>query len=70
LQFQKNSYVSFLSVAKLKNIGVFAFTSVAESLGLFYGDFGMNSFRADSNEAMKQGVRAFKSFISSIDQKH
>jgi hypothetical protein len=37
---------------------VFAFTFVLDSFGLFYGDFCMDSYNVESEEAMKQGHEA------------
>ncbi len=54
--FQKKFVFSIFSVAKSKNIVVFAFTIVLDSFGLFYGDFCM----VDSDEAMKQLTEAMK----------
>ncbi len=53
--FQKNFVFSVFSVAKSKNIVVFAFTFVLDSFGLFYGDFCMDLYSVDSDEAMKRG---------------
>jgi hypothetical protein len=41
------------SVAKSKNIVVFAFTFVLDSFGLFYGDFCMDLKSIDSDEARR-----------------
>jgi hypothetical protein len=49
----KNSYISVISKAKMKNIVVFAFTFVSERFSLIYGDFCMDLYNVDSNEAMK-----------------
>ncbi len=46
--FRKHSYFDLISIAKTKNIVVSAF------LALLSGDFGMNSYGVDSNEAMKR----------------
>jgi hypothetical protein len=43
-----------ISVAKPKNIVVFAFTYVLESFAPFSGDFFMDLYSVDSYEAMKQ----------------
>jgi hypothetical protein len=56
--FQKELFFSLFSVAKSKNIVVFAFTFVLDSFGLFYGDFCMDLYCVDSDEAMKQGDEA------------
>jgi hypothetical protein len=52
--FQKELVFSVFSIAKSKNIVVFAFTFVLDSFGLFYGNFCMDLYSVDSNEAMKQ----------------
>ncbi len=51
--FFLNPYISVISVAKLKNFVVFAFTYVPECSALLYGDFCINSHSVDSDEAMK-----------------
>jgi hypothetical protein len=56
--FLKEFVFSVFSVAKLKNIVVFAFTFVLDSFDLFYGDFCMDLYSVDSDEAMKQGDEA------------
>jgi hypothetical protein len=56
--FQKKFVFSVFSVAKLKNIVVFAFTFVLDSFGLFYDDFCMDLYSVDSDEAMKRGDEA------------
>ncbi len=43
-----------ISVAKPKNIVVFAFTYVLESFALFFGDFCMDLYSIDSDGAMKR----------------
>jgi hypothetical protein len=53
--FKKSSYIS---IPKPKNFAVFAFTYVSKSPALFYGDFSMNLFSVDTNEAMKGGDEA------------
>jgi hypothetical protein len=50
-QFKTNPYIS---AAKPKNFIIFAFTYAPESSNLFYGNFCMNSYSVDSNEAVKQ----------------
>ncbi len=45
--FKKYSYIFVISVAKPKNIVVVAF------LTLLYGDFGMNPYSIDIDEAIK-----------------
>jgi hypothetical protein len=52
-----NSYISLTSVAKPKNIVVFLFTYVWESLAMFYRDSGVISQSIDCYEIMKQGVK-------------
>jgi hypothetical protein len=63
----KNRYIS---VAMLKNFVVFAFTYVLEIFVLLYGDFCMNSYSVDSDEAMKRGFEALNAsllqFLKSI----
>ncbi len=50
--FQK-IIISIDSVAKLKNIVIFALTYVLKGFALFYGDFCMDLYSVDSDEAMK-----------------
>jgi hypothetical protein len=52
--FYKNSYFSVISVAKPKNFVVFANTYVLRSQALFNGDFCMNLYFVDSDEAVKR----------------
>ncbi len=47
------------SVAKSKNIVVFAFTFVLDSFGLFYGYFCMDLYSVDSDEARRWSVYRF-----------
>ncbi len=47
----KNHYIS---IAMGKNFVVFAFTYVTENFVLLYGNFCMNAYSVDSNEAMKR----------------
>ncbi len=54
-QFKKNHYISIISVTKLRNFIIFAFTEVSENSALLYGNFCMNSHSVDNNEAMKRG---------------
>jgi hypothetical protein len=56
--FNKISYISVISVAKLKNFVVFAYTYVSRSQELFIGNFCMNLYFVDSDEAMKRGNEA------------
>jgi hypothetical protein len=60
--FQKKIVISVVSEAKPKNIIAIAFTYVLESFALFYGDFCMDLFSVDSDEAMKQGNEALNTF--------
>jgi hypothetical protein len=57
--FNKNSFIFVISVAMPKNFVVFAFTYVSRSPALFNGDFCMNLYSVDSEEAMKRGNEAF-----------
>jgi hypothetical protein len=50
----KKSYNVVISVAKPKNFVVFAFTYVSTSPALFHGDFFINLYCVDSDEAMKR----------------
>ncbi len=53
--FNRNLYIFVISVAKPKNFIVFAFTYVLRSPALFFnGNFCMNLYSVDSDEAMKQ----------------
>jgi hypothetical protein len=49
----KNSYISVISVAELKNFVGFAYTYVSRSPVLFYVDFCMNLYFVDNDEVMK-----------------
>ncbi len=51
--FPKKFVISVVSIAKPKNIVVFAFTYVLENFALFYGDFCMNLYSVDSDEARR-----------------
>jgi hypothetical protein len=77
--FPKKFIISVVSVAKLKNIVVFAITYVLESFALFYGDFCMDLYSVDSDDVIKRGDEAlnasslqflssFKRFIASMLQ--
>jgi hypothetical protein len=77
LLISKKFVISVISVAKLKNIVVFAFKYVLESFALFYGNFCMDLYSVDSKEARKRGDEAlnasllkflssFKCFIATI----
>jgi hypothetical protein len=52
--FNKNSFIFIISVAKPTNFVVFAFTYVSISPALFNGDFCMNLYSVDSDEAMNR----------------
>jgi hypothetical protein len=54
LAISKKIVISVISVAKPKNIVVFAFTNMMESFALFYGDFCMDLHSVASDEAMKR----------------
>jgi hypothetical protein len=56
--FNKNSFISVISVAKPKNFVVFALTYVSRSQALFNGNFCMNLYFVGSDEAMKRGKEA------------
>jgi hypothetical protein len=68
--FPKKLVFSVISVAKPKNIVVIAVTYVLESFALFYGNFCMDLYSVDSDEAMKRGNEAFSAsslqFLSSV----
>jgi hypothetical protein len=68
--YKKKIVISVISVAKPKNIIVFAFTFVLERFALFNGDFCMDLFCVASHEAMKQGNEALNAsslqFLSSV----
>jgi hypothetical protein len=50
-------YFSYFQ-SKAKNFVVFAYTNVSRSQALFNGDFCMNLYSVDSDEAMKRGNEA------------
>ncbi len=58
--FNKNSFISVISVAKQKNFVAFAETYVSRNPTLLYGDFCMNLYFVDSDEAMKRWSEAMK----------
>ncbi len=58
--FPKNSVFFVVFETKPKNIVVFAFTYVLDSFALFYGNFCMDTFSVDSDEAMKLWSEAMK----------
>ncbi len=60
LAISKKIVISVISVAKPKNIVVFAFTNMMESFALFYGDFCMDLHSVASDEAMKRWSEAMK----------
>jgi hypothetical protein len=68
--FQKKFLISVISVAKPKDIIVFAFTYVLQSFALFNGDLYMDLYSVASDEAMKQGNEALNAsslqFLSSV----
>jgi hypothetical protein len=51
LAISKKNFV--ISVAKPKNTVVIAFTFMLESFALFYGNFCMDLYSVDSDEAIK-----------------
>jgi hypothetical protein len=51
--FQKKFVFSVFSVAKSKNIVIFDFTFVLDSFGLFCGNFCMDLYSVDSDEARR-----------------
>jgi hypothetical protein len=53
--FNKNLHISFISIENPKNFVLFAYTYVSRSPALFYGNFCINLYFVDSNEAMKLG---------------
>jgi hypothetical protein len=57
------SPIFVISVAKPKNIVVFAFTYVWESFALFFGNFCLDIYSVDSDEAMKQGDKALNASL-------
>jgi hypothetical protein len=58
--FKKICIFSLFPLAKPKNFFVFVFTSVSRSPMLFDGDFYMNLYSVDSDEAMKRWNEAMK----------
>ncbi len=52
--FNKNLFMSVISIAKPKSFVIFDLTYLLRSSVLFYGDFCMNLFSVDSDEAMKR----------------
>jgi hypothetical protein len=60
LAISQNFVISVISVAKPKDIVVFAFTYVLESFDLFYGNFCMDLYSVTSDEAMKRWSEAMK----------
>jgi hypothetical protein len=61
--FPKNSVFFVVFVAKPKNNVVFAFTYVLDSFALFYGNFCMDTYSFDSDEAMKRGDEALNASL-------
>ncbi len=66
----KKIVISVVSLTKLKNIVVFAFTYALETFALFFGDFYMDLYSVDSDEGMKRGDEALNAsslqFLSSV----
>jgi hypothetical protein len=56
--FNKNLYISVISIAKPKNFVVFSYTYVPRSQALFNDNFCMNLYFIDSDEVMKRGNEA------------
>ncbi len=56
--------ISVVSIAKPKNIIVFAFKYVLESFALFYGDFCMDLYTVDSNDALNASSLQFLSSVN------
>jgi hypothetical protein len=61
-KFQQKFVISVVSITKPKNIVVFAFTFVFESFAL-YGDFCMDLYSDESDEALKA---SWLQFLSSV----
>jgi hypothetical protein len=61
--FQKEFVFSVFSIAKSINIVIFAFTFVLDSFGLFHGDFCMDLYSVDSDEALKASSLQFLSIV-------
>jgi hypothetical protein len=61
--FPTNSLFFVVSVAKSKNIIVFAFTYVWKSFALFFGNFCIDIYSVDSDEAMKRGDEALNASL-------
>ncbi len=53
--FIKKFYISIISIAKLKNFVVFVYTYVFRSPALFNGDFCLDLYSVDGDDAMKWG---------------
>jgi hypothetical protein len=65
--FQKKFVISVISVAKPKNIVVFAFTYVLEVLLCLFGDFcGMDLYSVDSDEALNASSLQFLSSVKRL----
>jgi hypothetical protein len=47
----------------LSYIVIFAFTYVLENVALLYGDFSINSYSVNNDEAMKQGNEALNASL-------
>jgi hypothetical protein len=69
---KQKSLFSLVSVAKPRNIIVFAYTYMLESFSLHYGDFCMDFFSVNSDEALNasslQFLRNIKRLIDSLIQ--
>ncbi len=60
--FNKNSYIFYISIVEPKNFVAFAFKYVLRSPVLvFNGNICMNLYNVDSDEVMKRGDEAFNS---------
>jgi hypothetical protein len=53
--FNKNSHIFRYFQRKSENFVLFAYTYVSKSPALFYGNFCINLYFVDSNEALKLG---------------
>jgi hypothetical protein len=67
---EQNYYIFVDSVAKPKNMIIFAFTYVLESFALLYGDFCLDLYSVDSDEALSASslllLRRVERFIATI----
>ncbi len=62
----KKNVISVISIAKPKNIVVIVFTYVLESFTLFYGNFCMDLYSVDSDEAMCMRILLITVFETSF----